>query len=263
MVSPYYSRYALYVILRARDLLLGGSNFLWGGNWTNHTNITITDIEGFTFKGMGWCVDENETYYSQTTSFEIMNAEDCAMWCHSKDPAFAGFDFLFKGGKDSSPYTSCNCLMMGGSEDKYNANTTIAGADGLGEELCYSWDEARNLSVAPPSTEPPFVKGYEFKGMGQCANRTGFTYSDRNLPGINSVGGCARTCEEKYRGWDGFVGFGLRQDEFGGLCTCWTTKIDFPDYAIGPITGVLDNWRTDEFCYARHGADQSELILGA
>lgn len=216
-------------------------------------------IDGYTFRGLGFCENAQGSYYSYDTIPGIQTPEECATACteqYSSDEKYVGINF--HPAWFGSP--NCNCMMM-----NLWSSGKIAGANGWNEELCYSWDEAQGLPPTPETKEPnapqgpevpaPSIGGYEFRGMGCCENSMGSVYGYDTVPG-DTIEQCAVACKETYSSDEYFVGINFHPNWFGSAnCNCMKDKTWSGEAAgNGKITGA-GGWCHEEYCYSYNEAD--------
>ncbi|EJK77547.1 hypothetical protein THAOC_00615 [Thalassiosira oceanica] len=113
------------------------------------------DIDGYEFKGHGFCTSDDDPFDDGLFGFRIRQAEastleECAMACadeHSNDPLFRGVTWM-------GPY-DCFCLVCWEGEEA--GVREITGATNLfGGELCYAFTSGSTTeSQEPTTTETP------------------------------------------------------------------------------------------------------------
>jgi len=187
---------------------------------------------------------------------------------YSDDSSFSGINFLpsrintqvLGEGKSGAAWHSrdanCNC-MMGPHEDVPGNGRQITRADGIGDEICYSFDDA-GLSTPPMEAEE--IDRYTFRGEGHCLNQRGLTLSYETIDDIDSVEECGLACEEKYSSNEDFRGInflpsfitsrrGVRPTFSEANCNCM-----MEERSGGEITSA--NGVNSELCYSWDGGGE-------
>ena len=128
-------------------------------------------IDGYTFRGLGHCENQRGSTLSYNTIFGVETIQECGSACedrYSSNSNFRGINFLpsmlqmqsRRGEPPTWSEPNCNCMMEEGS------GGDILSANGINEELCYSWDGPSEVSEHPAFG----FRGFEFQGMGCCMN---------------------------------------------------------------------------------------------
>mmetsp|Transcript_45332 Transcript_45332/g.96415 ORF Transcript_45332/g.96415 Transcript_45332/m.96415 type:complete len:150 (+) Transcript_45332:297-746(+) len=122
--------------------------FLGNAMTTNETQSA--SIDGYEYKGKGWCQNAEDLYYLYESLPDAQTLEDCAGECmekYSLDGDFIGITF-FHGHEHS--WTFCDCLFSCDDDDgnwscghrrgNYKGSGAITGANGDAKWVCYSYD---------------------------------------------------------------------------------------------------------------------------
>ena len=189
-------------------------------------------IDGYTFRGLGHCENQRGSTLSYNTIFGVETIQECGSACedrYSSNSNFRGINFLpsmlqmqsRRGEPPTWSEPNCNCMMEEGS------GGDILSANGINEELCYSWDGPSEVSEHPAFG----FRGFEFQGMGCCMNDRGDFFGYETVP-ANDIFECAETCEETFKYDERFVGINFLLEDDWTNCNCLLS-----DSGNGKITG--------------------------
>jgi len=209
------------------------------------------EIDRYTFRGEGHCLNQRGLTLSYETIFDIDSVEECAEACedkYSSNSDFRGINFLpsfitsRRGERPTFSQANCNCMM------EERSGGEITSANGINEELCYSWNGPSGVSEHPAFA----FKGFHFEGMGCCENDQGDFFGYETVPAYD-IFECAETCEETFKHDSRFVGINFLLKDFTN-CNCMLSK---PGYGYGKITGASDVGCESEYCYSWDKASPS------
>jgi len=186
--------------------------------YSNRPTYSIRDLEGYTFRGFGSCVNSKSEMYCCHIRYNAKTIEECATFCaetyapHAEEK-FIGIEYTTEGWD-----LPCTCLRDASSEYYGSDNGPIQGVDSYlfnRDTFCYSYDESLvspvpsstpSQSTHPtgsdrtdlPSTAPSLslnptsvVGGYV--GKGACLDDFGNQYSTIKFHGP-SPAFCAKHC---------------------------------------------------------------------
>ena len=180
--------------------------------------FSILELEGYTFRGFGSCVDSKSDGYCCHITYDAKTIEECAIFCAETYAPHAEQKFIGIQYTEGSWGLPCTCLRDASSEYFGSDNGPIQGVDSgyfSRSTYCYSYDESfvspvpssrPSESTHPtgsersgrPSTAPSLssdptspVEGYV--GKGECLDAFGNQYSAIRFHGP-SPAFCVKHC---------------------------------------------------------------------